>query len=138
LDAEDGCVDGAIVAGFACPAAGIPCEPIYGDGMVVGDEECDDGNTDAADGCAGNSTVEDGWTCDAAEPSVCSVVYGDGYVVAGEEQCDDGNTEAGDGCSANGEVEPGYTCNGGNLVTGGAPSICKVVYGDGYVVGGVE
>ena len=138
LDAEDGCVDGAIVAGFACPAAGIPCEPIYGDGLVVGDEECDDGNTDAADGCAGNSTVEDGWTCDAAEPSVCSVVYGDGYVVAGEEQCDDGNTEAGDGCSANGEVEPGYTCNGGNLVTGGAPSICKVVYGDGYVVGGVE
>jgi len=75
-----------------------------GDGVVEGDEVCDDGNTEGGDGCAA--------TCDARE------ICGDG-VVSGEE-CDDGNGADGDGCdndctfscTADAECDDTEACNG--------------------------
>lgn len=51
--------------------------------MTTGDEACDDGNDDNADGC----TTE-------CEMAAC----GDGYVFDGMEACDDGNDDNTDGC----------------------------------------
>jgi cysteine-rich repeat protein len=47
---------------------------VCGDGAInsVTGEECDDGNTDDADGCDASCAVEDGFTC-TGEPSVCEV-----------------------------------------------------------------
>ena len=65
----------------------VACEPeVCGDGAVGCDEQCDDGNTLAEDGCSATCTCE---------PEVC----GDG-VVGCTEQCDDGNTLDGDQCSS--------------------------------------
>ena len=49
-------------------------------GLVIGDsildegEECDDGNVEDGDGCSALSLVEEGWECDASEPSVCTEI----------------------------------------------------------------
>jgi len=95
--------------------AGRP--PPCGDGMLDGAEECDDGNTDADDGCSDTCTVEDGWTCDGAEPDVCSETCGDGMMV-GSEVCDDGfETACGDcnaDCTAAGS---GSMCSDGMICT---------------------
>ena len=48
-----------------------------GDSMIGTNEECDDGNTSAGDGCAANCTVEPGWIC-VGEPSMCSRLDSDG------------------------------------------------------------
>ena len=42
---------------------GVSCDPVCGDGMLVGDEECDDGNNNPADGCSSFCKVEDGYSC---------------------------------------------------------------------------
>jgi cysteine-rich repeat protein len=55
---------------------------ICGNGMQQGSEECDDGNTNDADGCRTNCMLP---RC------------GDGVVQTGEE-CDDGNPSNDDGC----------------------------------------
>ncbi|MCB9535482.1 MAG: DUF4215 domain-containing protein [Myxococcales bacterium] len=86
---------------------------VCGDGFVAGDEECDDGNMDAGDGCEacvevgiaiGNPCQPFGLRCadgafcgddDVCTPDVC----GDGRAT-GSEDCDDGNMAAGDGCEA--------------------------------------
>jgi cysteine-rich repeat protein len=80
-----------------------------GNGVVQGDEECDDQNTVSGDGCNALCEEEEGWTCDGA-PSTCSSVCGDGLVV-GDEECDDGNTEPGDGCNGGCLVE----CSNGSV-----------------------
>ncbi|HPF41757.1 MAG TPA: PQQ-dependent sugar dehydrogenase [Phycisphaerae bacterium] len=64
--------------------AGPP--PVCGNGAVEDGEQCDDGNTQAGDGC--------GPTCQN-EIAEC----GNGIVDFGEE-CDDGNTMDGDGCDS--------------------------------------
>ncbi|MDD5025813.1 MAG: DUF4215 domain-containing protein [Candidatus Peribacteraceae bacterium] len=97
-----------------------------GDGAVEGAEECDDGDTDAGDGCSATCTVETGYSC-AGEPSVCTVVCGDGLIV-GSEACDDSNVTAGDGCSATCTVESGYSC-------AGEPSVCSFLCGNGTLDG---
>jgi cysteine-rich repeat protein len=81
-------------------AAGAVC----GDGLVQGDEGCDDQDTGEGDGCDAACAVEDGWACTQA-PSLCVTTCGDG-VVAGAEECDDANTVAGDGCSTTCTWEP--------------------------------
>jgi cysteine-rich repeat protein len=53
-----------------------------GDGILDPNEECDDGNTVANDGCS----------------AICTLECGDGILDPNEE-CDDGNTVANDGCS---------------------------------------
>lgn len=42
-----------------------------GNGILEGDEECDDGDTSSGDGCSNICAVEVGWSC-IGEPSVCS------------------------------------------------------------------
>ncbi len=126
-----GCPPGA--TGFECPP-GARCSPVEcGDGLPEGIEECDDGNTDAGDGCSPTCSVELGFVCgagttgggiDVCLPTTC----GDG-VVEGNEPCDDGNVEIGDGCTPFCELEP--DCTGGS---------CTPTCGDGnvYIVGGPD
>ncbi|HSD91184.1 MAG TPA: lamin tail domain-containing protein, partial [Kofleriaceae bacterium] len=45
-------------------------------------EFCDDGNTMDGDGCNSKCEVEDGYVCDASEPSVCTQDPGTGTAVA--------------------------------------------------------
>ncbi|MFA6523465.1 MAG: DUF4215 domain-containing protein, partial [Candidatus Peribacteraceae bacterium] len=71
---------------------------ICGNGKVEGNEQCDDGNYSANDGCSSICIVESGWSC-KGYPSVCATVCGDAIKV-GSEECDDGNQTNGDGCSA--------------------------------------
>ncbi len=88
-------------SGFEGPADG--CEPICGDGLVVGNEACDDGETDGSEtelpGCT-DCQVDDGYSC-MGVPSVCAPdldgdgvadaddpdIDGDGYDNAIEEDC---------------------------------------------------
>jgi cysteine-rich repeat protein len=57
-----------------------------GDGLIEGQEECDDGNRLDGDGCDPQCAVEPGWACHG-EPSACSNECGNGVVDPGEE-CD--------------------------------------------------
>jgi cysteine-rich repeat protein len=47
------------------------CEPVCGDGLIFGAEQCDDYNTGYNDGCDGMCQIESGWNC-AGQPSVCT------------------------------------------------------------------
>jgi cysteine-rich repeat protein/predicted outer membrane repeat protein len=46
------------------------CDWDCGDGLVRGDESCDDGNTADGDGCGADCTLEPGWQC-SGEPTNC-------------------------------------------------------------------
>ena len=105
-----------------------------GDGLRVGTEKWDDGNTVSGDGCnniwanieidykwsGGNASTKDTWVkCDPGyhtNPSDTTqwiIVWGDG-LRAGTEKWDDGNTSNGDGCKSDwSSVETGYKCSGG-------------------------
>lgn len=56
-------------SGVHCGESG--CLPICGDGLVRGDEACDDGNVETGDGCAEYCAVETAHRCDG-EPSSCA------------------------------------------------------------------
>ncbi|MDC0669315.1 DUF4215 domain-containing protein [Nannocystis radixulma] len=130
-------------------------EPVCGDGEVQGDEQCDDGNQDAGDGCepscvptpvCGNEIVEQGEACDDGnneDGDECSAdcqtatpapVCGDNAVQEPEE-CDDGNDVPGDGCEpnctvsppvcGNGKVEGTEQCDDANDIDGGPGDFCK-------------
>ena len=92
------------------PEPSLACVPICGDGLVVEQEECDDGGELDGDGCTEDCRIEPGWTCVGAT-SHCDVRCGDGMVI-GDETCDDGNTSPLDGCSNQCQVEPGWNCTG--------------------------
>jgi fibro-slime domain-containing protein len=93
--------------GWSCPPAGGPCtRTVCGDGIVEGNEQCDDGNSLPFDGC---------YKCrkePACPNGTCLSVCGDGIISPGEE-CDDGNNVSGDGCSASCTLEsiPGIYCS---------------------------
>jgi len=100
------------------------CRPC-GNGVLDGDEECDDGNVGDGDGCSAACLIESGYTC-IGEPSECIDTCGNGVVEVYEE-CDDGNTSNGDGCSSSCAIEPecgdgdvgaGEDCDDGNTVSG--------------------
>jgi cysteine-rich repeat protein len=82
-------------------------EPRCGDGIIQGDEACDDINELENDLCLNDCTVA---TC------------GDGLVLAGSEQCDDGNGEDDDACNnkcvlgscGDAVVDAGEACDDGN------------------------
>ncbi|EYF06985.1 DUF4215 domain-containing protein [Chondromyces apiculatus] len=74
-----------------------------GNGLLDGNEECDDGNDDDTDACLGTCRIA---TC------------GDSVIQTGVEGCDDGNPGSGDGCSSACQVEPGFVC------TPATPSVC--------------
>lgn len=149
INAEEDCDDGNTTAGDGCSAtcsieAGYTCvkapsacstvgannlTEVCGDGAIVGDEDCDDGNTTAGDGCGASCALEDGYHC-AGQPSTCGEAQtcGDGAMVSTEE-CDDDNNTADDGCSVTCTVETGYSC-------AGVPSTCEAVCGDGLLTAG--
>jgi MYXO-CTERM domain-containing protein len=105
----------------------IPTPQCCGDGVVEGDEECDDDNHDSTDSCV---------ACVAA-------VCGDGFQQAGVEECDDGNDDdtdaciacvaavCGDGFQQTGveECDDGNDSNEDNCVEGCVAAVC----GDGFV-----
>ncbi|MCW5890607.1 MAG: DUF4215 domain-containing protein [bacterium] len=91
--------DDARYAPFLCPNPGpsdairdfridCPSVPTCGDGVVAGDEACDDGGTLDGDGCSSTCTLEAGWSC-TGTPSACEPTCGDELVV-GDEECDEG------------------------------------------------
>ncbi len=111
----------------AIPCIGDPLScPACGDGVVAGDEVCDDGNGMSGDGCNGSCEPETGFACNGS-PSICTPLCGDGLVL-GTEGCDDGNVGSGDGCSTMCQTESGWTCVG-------EPSSCTSFCGDGVAVG---
>ena len=75
------------------------CEPTCGDGVATTFEPCDDGNSDAGDGCDASCEVELGWACRRVGDggSVCMETCGDGLIhdEAGET-CDDGEANNSD------------------------------------------
>lgn len=76
---DQACFDGLECVDDVCTPVVAEC----GNGVVEGDEECDDANADEQDGCL----------------STCLLPFcGDG-VVHTDEECDDGNTNDDDGCS---------------------------------------
>ena len=92
------------------------CNEICGDGLIVGNENCDDLNAIAGDGCDNNCQRETGFEC-VGLPSVCTIPCGDSIVVSHHyvidyvvEECDDGNTDHNDGCDSDCMVEEGYEC----------------------------
>src|SRR4030095_14222213 len=91
-------------SGWVCSGAPSNCHTICGDGLVRGDEQCDDHGSSSGDGCSSVCTTESGYTC-TGQPSVCTAICGDG-VLSGTEACDDGGLAAGDGCSP---ARPGRT-----------------------------
>jgi len=60
--------------GWKCEDEPSKCEPICGDGILVGNEKlpghCDDGNKISNDGCENNCLVTKNCVCDG-EPSKC-------------------------------------------------------------------
>ncbi|HEX7625138.1 MAG TPA: DUF4215 domain-containing protein [Anaeromyxobacteraceae bacterium] len=85
--------------GWSCPPAGGPCtRTVCGDGIVAGNEQCDDGNGLPFDGCFKCRRTPD------CPNGSCLSVCGDGIISPGEE-CDDGNNVSGDGCSASCKLE---------------------------------
>lgn len=101
--------------------------PLCGNGKLEEGEQCDDGNTDALDGCSANCEIEVSDTCDngECEPEV-KHRCGDGQKT-GDEACDDGNAHAGDGCSADCKaVEDGFECP-----KPGSACVPLVICGDG-------
>jgi cysteine-rich repeat protein len=118
-------------------------EPVCGDGVVEGDEACDQGAANA-DGAACTSacalaTCGDGLVhlgveqCDdgdADDNDAClttcvKATCGDGLVHLGVEECDDGNDDDADTCvdgckdasCGDGFVQPGEACDDGNNET---------------------
>ncbi len=116
-----------------------PADPVCGDGMITGPEQCDDGPANSPSGtCTTQCTIaycgdgfvhanegcDDGNNIDAdaclsnCEPASC----GDGVVQEGVELCDDGNLNDNDGCTADctlascgdGVVQPPELCDDGN------------------------
>lgn len=106
----------------------VTCTPVVcGDGVINGDEECDDENTDSSDGCSATCTLEDDAVCEG-EPSVCRLITcGDGFV-DGDEECDDDDMDASDGCSDTCTIETGYACSG-------EPSTCVMLPANAFCAG---
>jgi len=79
--------DQQVLSAYQCP---IQCAPVCGDGTIQQrlQEQCDDGNNVAGDGCSASCQLEQN-----GGPSC-----GNNIVEAGE-QCDDGNVNNNDSCS---------------------------------------
>jgi|GEM_PF-2415435 len=87
-----------------------------GNGVLEGEEECDDDNNDNGDGCSATCAVEAGFSCDTASPSVCTD-YDECEGENGGDNCNTNasctNTPGSFICSCNaGYYGDGVTCNG--------------------------
>jgi|GEM_PF-4369879 len=104
-----------------------------GPGGETHDEQCDDGNIVAGDGCNDVCAPEDGWICDVAGQACVKPVCSDGKV-EGSESCDDGNDLSGDGCTSGCKREGGYVCRNPGQPCEAMPTawVCSpFVYGTG-------
>jgi len=99
----------------------FPPTSVCGDGVVIGNEGCDDGNQEDGDGCSTQCTVEKGWACAQGSPTVCHTMCGDTMVV-GSEECDGADLDGND-CTT---IDMGYmggslgcnlTCDGWDTTT---------------------
>lgn len=126
------------------------CQSVCGNNILEAGEGCDDGDTDAGDGCnaackvedmsacnggmigeVGNSSCDSG-ICDMTgnpSPGICEPMNTCGNsVLESGEGCDDGNTTAGDGCNAMCLLESGKSCTASSqcesMVCTGTPSTC--------------
>ena len=94
------------------------CSTICGDGVKIGDEQCDDGNFLPLDGCrktsGGKCEIEPGFSCkeDFNRKSICMPLCGNG-VLDSNEECDDLNMNERDGCSSC-KIDKNYFCVYGN------------------------
>ncbi|MEM1414180.1 MAG: DUF4215 domain-containing protein [Myxococcota bacterium] len=134
----DGCAAdcSAVEANHVCldPLGACPTEACFlivecGNGILEGDEACDDRNTVGGDGCAADcASIEEGWVCPFAGVACRAAECGDGFRVDLEE-CDDGNTRNDDGCTDACVLEEGFECEP-------AGSRCEATTcGDGVVEG---
>ena len=115
-------------------------KPKCGDGKVVDNEICDDGNTlndKCLADCSGNVI---GWSCTGGDfdtASTCLPICGDGMRV-GTETCDDGPlartplsvTGCNTNCIGN---KTGWSCI--HDPDPQIPSVCSEICGDGLIVG---
>ena len=109
--------------GWDCAVQGTLCTPHCGDGILVGDEQCEfygGAVPTAGAGCSVNCQIEPGWDCNATTKSCAKTVCGNGTVELGE-QCDDGAAVSipFDGC---------FNCVAEPKCPAGA---CQAVCGDG-------
>jgi fibro-slime domain-containing protein len=122
----DGCdASCQLEPGWICQSPGAPCQAATcGDGIIAGNEQCEDGNAAANDGCSDACQIEDGFICPTPDAACKATVCNDGKR-EGSEACDDGNQIIGDGCTTLCQVEP--SC----AKTGGA---CSSRCGDGLLL----
>ncbi len=139
----DGCsATCTIEAGWSCGA--MQCVTIPGDGLVVGAEECDDGNIQGSDGCTSDGVVEVGWSC-VTPGSPCTALCGDGLTM-GDEVCETSYVLnwvtypvpcCNAGCSG---IVPGWSATlhsdgGGNAMSHTLYTTCSPICGDGVLLG---
>jgi cysteine-rich repeat protein len=128
------------------PLSPYKWKEIWGDGIRIGAELWDDGNTADNDGCNSNwGVVESNFICvggTVTSSDTCTPwstgyhpngsptpyewveTWGDGLRY-GEEICDDGNAADGDGCSSDCRiVESNYICVGGTTTSADSWSEC--------------
>lgn len=121
---------------------------VCGNAVVEGDEECDDGNSNDADGCT-NACTKGGATTTSTGTTGGSSC-GNGKLDSGEE-CDDGNDDDTDSCRnnctsnapstcGNGMVDAGEECDDGNKVAeDSCTNLCKnPICGDGIIQAGED
>ncbi len=109
------------------------CSALCGNSVIETGEVCDDGNADPDDGCSAACTVEDGWTCTDANPSLCSPNCGDGLLV-GPEECDP-STIAEENCELHGYHPGTILCSATCMFDF---SGCDGQCGDGVIQGSWE
>jgi cysteine-rich repeat protein len=93
------------------------CTSSCGDSTLDPGEQCDDGNTTAADGCSATCAFEAGYYCSGVPSTCVMVMCGDSTVDPGE-QCDDGNTADGDACSGRCALE--IAASGSSVMVSGS------------------
>ena len=125
------------------------CEAECGNDIVEGDEECDDGNIQNADGCSSTCEEEpsqcNGYECELGANQVCAAedpptgchnltqqpcfscqgLCGNHELDDGE-QCDDGNTRDGDGCDHVCKIEDIFCENESAFVACASPAVCPI------------
>jgi MYXO-CTERM domain-containing protein len=137
--------------GYSRPSGGGNCAIICGDSTRGIGEQCDDGNTNAGDGCSATCTLDPGWTCYEPAPfgqSACSNTCGNGRVET-NEQCDTGANNSdtvADACRVNcsrarcgdNVVDSAEACDDGATNSDTVANACRVncqraYCGDGVV-----
>lgn len=106
-DSEDGTSGEDTASNTDSDAAKSVC----GDGVVEGEETCDDSNAKPGDGCSGICQREPGYTCPEEGGSCTRTSVCGNKIVDQGEACDDGNNDLDDGCDTDCRVEPGWACD---------------------------